>query len=261
MISCVIANFFFKKDEGRVKIYIPLHCIKNTNKRIMYKLLPFAGTLLVMMVLLSSCKKEKSFVVDKSLKCNHPHNIKGVWSYKDVFCDENDVQMQMAKYKGIKPISDRKQAEKMEEKLSHLMENKMWGIDSLYHSIPYLIPTAKESLDSIGVAFMDSLRSKGLNPYRVVVTSVLRTKEDVIILRKHNKNAIANSAHSYGTTYDVSWKRFRKVGDPNGRPLQNVSKDTLKLVLSEVLRDMRARRIVYVKYERRQGCFHVTSRL
>ena len=64
-----------------------------------------------------------------------------------------------------------------------------------------------------------------------------------------------NSCHLYGTTFDISWKRFEKVEDPDGRPMQDVSADTLKLVLSEVLRDLRKADRCYVKYELKTGLF------
>ena len=35
---------------------------------------------------------------------------------------------------------------------------------------------------------------------------------------------------------------------------------TLKLVLSEVLRDLRKADKCYIKYELKQGCFHITTR-
>ena len=80
-------------------------------------------------------------------------------------------------------------------------------------------------------------------------------------LRRSNGNASENSAHFYGTTFDVSWKRFEKVEDADGRPMQDVSPDTLKLVLSEVLRDLKQAGRCYVKYELKQGCFHITTRM
>ena len=55
-------------------------------------------------------------------------------------------------------------------------------------------------------------------------------------------------------------KRFKKVEDKDGRPMQDVSADTLKLVLSEVLRDLRQAEKCYIKYELKQGCFHITAR-
>lgn len=57
---------------------------------------------------------------------------------------------------------------------------------------------------------MDSLSCKGLNPNQIIVTSVLRTADDVKRLRRRNGNASANSAHAFGTTFDVSYRRFVK---------------------------------------------------
>ena len=158
---------------------------------------------------------------DMSLKLNEPRNIRGVVSYKRSFPDV---------------------------------------VDSLTHSIPYLVPRASALLDTIGSNFLDSLAAKGLNPNQVIITSVLRTENDVKRLRRRNGNASANSAHCFGATFDVSWKRFKKVEDKDGRPLQDVSADTLKLVLSEVLRDLRQAEKCYIKYELKQGCFHITAR-
>ena len=122
------------------------------------------------------------------------------------------------------------------------------------------VPRASELLDTIGSNFLDSLTAKGLNPNQIIVTSVLRSQSDVKRLRRRNGNASANSAHCYGATFDVSWKRFKKVEDEDGRPLQDVNADTLKLVLSEVLRDLRQADKCYIKYELKQGCFHITAR-
>ena len=36
--------------------------------------------------------------------------------------------------------------------------------------------------------------------------------------------------------------------------------DTLKWVLSEVLKDLRKQGRCHIKYEKRQGCFHITVR-
>ncbi|WP_139265175.1 DUF5715 family protein [Bacteroides ihuae] len=197
---------------------------------------------------------------DMSLRLNNPRNIHGVISYKRSFGDLNDVQLVVARANGIVPLNDRDELEALGDKLIHLSDNNFYTIDSLTHSIPYLVPRASNLLDSIGSIFLDSLESKGLNPNRIVVTSILRTRDDVNRLRRRNGNASENSAHFYGTTFDVSWKRFTKVEDEGGRPFQDVSSDTLKLVLSEVLSDMRLAEKCYVKYELKQGCFHITAR-
>lgn len=196
-----------------------------------------------------------------SLKLNEPRNIRGVISYKRSFGDLNERHLNVAQAIGIRPLASRKEAEGMKEKLQYIATNDLYAVDSLTHSIPYLIPGAATLLDTIGYNFLDSLTAKGLNPNKITVTSVLRTKDDVKRLRRHNGNASESSAHFYGTTFDVSWKRFQKVEDEDGRPLQDVSPDTLKLVLSEVLRDLKKAEKCYVKYELKQGCFHITTRM
>lgn len=207
------------------------------------------------LTLTSGCKKK-----DMSLRLNEPRNIRGVVSYKRSFPDLNDKHLEVAKVVGIRPLEDREEAESMKEKLTHITDNEFYVVDSLTHSIPYLVPRASALLDTIGSNFLDSLAAKGLNPNQVIVTSVLRTQSDVKRLRRRNGNASANSAHCFGATFDVSWKRFKKVEDENGRPLQDVGSDTLKLVLSEVLRDLRQAEKCYIKYELKQGCFHITAR-
>ena len=197
---------------------------------------------------------------EKSMKMNNPHNIKGVVSYKRSFDDLNAVQLKSAKAIGISPVASREEAEKLKKKLVEIGPCDYYDMDSLTHSIPYLVPKASELLEAIGVNFLDSLENKGLNPNKVIVTSVTRTKEDVKRLRRTNGNASMNSCHFYGTTFDISWKRFTKVEDPDGRPMQDVSADTLKLVLAEVLRDLKKEERCYVKYELKQGCFHITAR-
>lgn len=203
----------------------------------------------------AGCKEK-----DMSMKMNNPHNIRGVISYKRSFNDLNAVQLKAAKSLGISPVADREAASELAGRLTEIKSCDLYDVDSLTHSVPYLVPRASALLDTIGHAFLDSLENKGLNPNKIIVTSVLRTKDDVKRLRRRNINASANSCHAYGTTFDLSWKRFAKVEDPDGRPMQDVGADTLKLVLSEVLRDMRKLNRCYVKYELKQGCFHITVR-
>ena len=205
----------------------------------------------------AGCKKKE----DMTMKLNEPHNIRGVANFGRTFGDRNDRQLAVAQAIGIPPIASREAAEKLTDKLVLIDDNEHYSVDSLTHSIPYLIPGAAALLDTIGRNFLDSLACKGLNPNKVIVTSVLRTQHDVKRLRRRNTNASANSTHAYGTTFDISWKRFEKVEDPDGRPLQDVRADTLKLVLAEVLRDLRKADRWYVKCEIRQACFHITARV
>ena len=131
--------------------------------------------------------------------------------YGQKFNDGQDKQIQVAQRIGLSiPPANREEASKMKNRLVFIKNNSNYIIDSLTHSIPFLVPRASALLDSIGANFLDSLASKGLNPNQVIVTSVLRTQDDVKKLRRVNGNASANSVHMFGTNFDISYKRFFK---------------------------------------------------
>ena len=202
----------------------------------------------------NSCEKEKP------MKMNNPRNVRGVAHYQRTFNDMNDDHLAAARAIGINPIEDRDAATHMKRSLKLVETCENYKLDSLTHSIPYLVPKAHKLLNNIGKNFLDSLANKGLNPYKIITTSVLRTNSDVKRLKKGNVNATDNSAHRFGTTFDISYKRFAQVPDLDGYPLQPVREDTLKMVLAEVLRDLKKEGDCYVKYELKQGCFHSTAR-
>lgn len=191
---------------------------------------------------------------------NHPVRI---WDVKFAreFNDMNDVQLKVAQAIGVPPVADRDAAELLKQRLVRIEDCDLYVIDSLTHSIPYLIPSAKELLDRIGRNFQDSLSAKGLNPNKLVVTSVLRTEADVAKLRRQNTNASENSTHRYGTTFDLSYWRYVKVPELRGRPYEDVPPEYLRATLSQVLKDLHDEPgVCYVKYEMKQNCFHITVR-
>ena len=220
----------------------------------------FSKTTLALLLIILFCSTTACSRKEQPMKMNEPRNIKGVLNYKRAFNDLNDLHLSSAKKIGIKPLDSRKDVPTANKKLATIQTNPIYHLDSLTHSIPYLVPRANDLLNSIGQNFQDSLSSKGLNPYRVIVTSVLRTTHDVKKLRTSNVNASLNSAHFYATTFDISWKRYQQIKDPKGRELQSVGSDTLKMVLAEVLRDLKKEKKCYIKHEVKQGCFHITAR-
>lgn len=181
------------------------------------------------------------------------HRINGVVSYHVEFPDSNDTQLTAAAQWGVTPVKNRQDAESRMKELVYVGINPYYHVDPLGASIPYLVPRASILLQDIGRAFQDSLYVKGIPLHNIIVTSVLRTEEDVTKLRRRNGNATENSCHLYGTTVDICYNRYK----PLSREVRN---DTLKWVLSEVLRDMRQNNRCYVKYEVKQGCFHLTVR-
>ncbi len=184
-------------------------------------------------------------------------NIKPFGDYQRAFNDKNDVHLRAAKKNGIEVVKSRAHAETLKHKLEKIESNKLYKVENLTHSIPYLVPKAKSMLDEIGQSFQDSLKSKGVGSYKIVVTSVLRSNEDVHKLRKVNVNATSNSAHRHGTTIDIGYYRFERTD--NFYPYE-IPKEQLKIILAEVLRDLKKQGKVYVKYEVKQGCFHITVR-
>ncbi len=176
------------------------------------------------------------------------------------FPDNQDVQVQSASRYGVSPVENRQDAEERKKELVYIGVSPYFYIDRMPRSIPYLVPRASVLLGDIGRAYFDSLQIKGIPLHKIIVTSVLRTKDDIRKLRNHNGNATENSCHLYGTTFDISYNRYKTVGDPDLPKLRSVRNDTLKWVLAEVLRDKRNEGRCYIKYEVKQGCFHITVR-
>lgn len=186
------------------------------------------------------------------------NRIYSVPNFGDAFPDQNDVQLIAANRHGVKAVVDRADAERRKSELVYVGSNPFYHVDKLKSSIPYLVPRAAILLQDIGRSFYDSLQTKQIPLHKIIVTSVLRSKADVAKLRSHNGNATENSCHLYGTTFDICYNRYRTVEAPDGPHRRAVRNDSLKWVLSEVLNDMRQNRRCLVKYEVKQGCFHIT---
>lgn len=178
--------------------------------------------------------------------------------YATLFNDKNSAQLKSTRKYGIKStLKNREEAKKIKKELKEIKDCDYYAIDKLTHSIPYLTNGAEEILNMIGKNFQDSLESKGLAKYKIIVTSVLRTKDDIKRLRASgNPNATLNSAHCYATTFDITYMRFRKQSQFK----KSVKPKILQNVLGEVLRDLRKQKKCHVKYEYRQKCFHITAR-
>ena len=186
--------------------------------------------------------------------------IVGVPSYKKEFDDSNNVQLIAAERYGIKPVADRDAAAALTDKLVLIEDGSYYIVDTLKHSVPYLTFQAAGVLETIGRNFRDSLYAKGRIPHRLVITSVLRAQADVNVLRRRNVNASANSTHCYATTFDITYARYADSDAPKPAGLRDAEPWELKKVLAEVLRDLRNEGLIYVKYETRQPCFHITAR-
>ena len=174
---------------------------------------------------------------DMAVLRNGRIHINNIGPLREVFNDSNKYHYAVAERIGI------------------AVESCQWyEIDTLKHSMPYLLPEAAQLLETIGRNFIDSLRSRGAGGYRVLVTSLLRTPYTVKRLRRVNRNATDSSTHQFATTFDISYRRFHCLDST-----KTLREEDLKNLLGEVLYDLRRQERCLVKFERHSPCFHITA--
>ena len=184
-------------------------------------------------------------------------NIKEIYHFDDV----NDTQLVAAQEFGIEPMKTRDEIDSsFVSTLSKVETSNVLFLEKLTHSVPYLTQGAGDLLNTIATNFQDKLRDRGLAQYQIVVTSLLRTEDDVRRLQKVNRNAVRKSCHMYGTTFDIAYNCFQKVDSLADFEGDDASHKVLVNMLGETLKELRDDKRCYVKYERRQPCFHITSR-
>jgi len=173
--------------------------------------------------------------------------------FGEIFDDTNPVQIPYAKKNGIEPINSLHDAYRLRQPLVKIATCEAYYLDTLTHSMPYLVPKAAKLLEDIGCAFADTVKARGGSAYRIVVTSCTRSHFTVGKLLKVNGNASERSCHMNGTTFDLSWMHYE--------PFNNdflLNREDLTNVLSEILYDFRQKKRCTVLFERGQCCFHIT---
>ena len=186
-----------------------------------------------------------------------------IWSYDECLPDTQEQHLASAMEYGVSPLPDKAAIERLarNHQLVNISHSPLYAIDKLTYSSPYLVPRARDLLNTISINFMDSLHSKGYPLYLPIVSSVLRTMSDVDKLRYRNRNATENSCHNYGTTFDITYSRYMPLsGVPTPVDSAEWRSSELKLTLAEVLYDLRSAGRCYVKHEHKQPCFHITVR-
>lgn len=172
------------------------------------------------------------------------------------FNDIQKTQIKAAVKNGITPLKSRKSANKAlpklikNKKLVKISSNKRYFVRNLTHSIPYVVPEADSLITDIAKSFQEMSKSNS----RFEITSVLRTKEDIIKLMGNNPLAVKNSCHAYGTTFDISYVNFRH---DRFHPRSNKE---LRKCLATTLRKLQKEGRCYVKKEKNQKCYHITVR-
>ena len=144
-----------------------------------------------------------------------------------------------------------------------------------------VVPHVRTLIEVLATRFQERLAGMGLPPYRLEVTSALRTSERQEQLRRSNSNAAAGvSSHEFGTTVDLSYAAFAPPADPPGEILTSVPTEfaphlerivdlalesvsarksrELGAIFSQVLREAQAEGLALVIYERQQTVYHLT---
>ena len=175
-------------------------------------------------------------------------------TYRELFNDSNYVQLSAARANGIDPesVGDPDDC----SMLTPIFTTRLYKVDTMYHSVPYLVPEAVLLLDYIAHRFHQLMEAHypEIGVHKVIVTSALRTEQSERNLRRVNRNATDTSAHIYGTTFDLSAQRYEHVESGHDTVV-----DACKQMLAMALYELRYEGLCYVKYER-GSCFHITLR-
>ena len=166
--------------------------------------------------------------------------------YSNAFRDRNAKHLKAAKcWKKKKQLAlpvdsldDLKQVDGLEPFSSDVVV-----VDPMSHSRALLLPEANELLEELGREFQAELKKRNLPKHRLIVTSMTRSKESQAQLEKTNVNAASDTAHWYGTTFDITYKRYQKS------PLsqQKTEGRDLKNALEKVLSDLRKSKSIVVQ--------------
>ncbi|CAN5619103.1 hypothetical protein BH23GEM9_BH23GEM9_33950 [soil metagenome] len=155
----------------------------------------------------------------------------------------------------------------------------LWVVRELTHSEPLVTPDARALLVEIGERFHQRLERLGSPPFRLEVTSVLRTAESQAELRRTNPNAaLGQSTHEYGTTLDVAYASFAAPAQLELEPAQLPwlqprlevigaalmetvaarNSRELQAILGHVMSELQAEGLAMVTLERQQPVYHFT---
>lgn len=170
------------------------------------------------------------------------HSDEPVWNYSKEFDDIQELQLPAARALGVGPLTEDTIVYMLAD--GRLKQVRDSNATFYLHQVdyPYLVPEAKHTLEYIAEMYQKRV---GDPNDRLRVTSLARTISHIKRLRRGNINAVEESCHLYGTTFDISYRDLN--------PVQ-------KQALARVLRDLRDAGYCYVKYERKQPCFHITVR-
>ena len=166
-------------------------------------------------------------------------------------CDRlfNDVvsdHEQAYENEGIRKQQTDKGLKRLEQKgiLKRIVTNDFYTIRDMNHALPLLLPKAVDFLDKLSATYQKKCDEQKLTYIPFDITSATRSVDAVERLQENNDNAIKNSAHLRGKTFDVSYRSF----------FDNLEQQRLFI---NSLVELKRANACFVKYER-NGCLHIT---
>ena len=205
----------------------------------------------------------------------------------------NEAHLDAAQKRGIDPVLRRNRLVRVarEGGLVRLESTPRYRVLDATYSVPIATHGVRRALDSISVRFWDDLASNDLPGFRFTLSSFLRSAENQAALTEVNVNAArGQSSHQYGTTFDITYRRFgyQRGPEPDAirlpeglapvvrgqlrgylqrhrtsvyRTMASRHTDELAASLGRAIIELEDEGVLLALRERRQPVYHVTSRL
>lgn len=151
-----------------------------------------------------------------------------------------------ALYDGIKPQINDTDLDRLSKsgKLIKLETDSLFIVRKTRFSRPYILPKGFSFIQDLSTQYYKKCVSDSIKYVPFTISSLTRSIKSVDKLMDNNSNAIKNSAHLKGKTFDISYRAF------NNNPKQTKA-------FIHVLEKLRIQNRCFVKFEK-NGCLHIT---
>ncbi len=128
--------------------------------------------------------------------------------------------------------------------LIKLETDSLFIVKKTRFSRPYILPKGFSFIQELSTQYYKKCVSDSIKYVPFTISSLTRSIESIDELMDNNSNAIKNSAHLRGKTFDISYRAFN-----------DNQKQTEAFI--GVLEELRIQNRCFVKFER-NGCLHIT---
>ena len=163
-----------------------------------------------------------------------------------LFTDNVEIHATAYLNDGISPQDENSDLDQLSKsgKLIKLETDSLFIVRKTRFSRPYIVPKGSSFIRDLSKQYYKKCASDSIKYVPFTISSLTRSIESVDKLMDNNSNAIKNSAHLKGNTFDISYRAFNK------------NKQQTKVFIG-VLEELRKQNRCFVKFER-NGCLHIT---